>query len=88
MDIWSTKPSPEGTVDVLETSMETEHQQIVPRKVDIIQTVLNDFVGAIKNTRKPLVSGEDGIVALRVAHAAVENMEINKTTEMDKYPKD
>ena len=68
--------------------METEYQQIVPWKVDVIQSVLNDFAGAIKNKRKPLVTGEDGIVALRVAHAAVENMEINKTTEMDKYPKD
>ena len=88
VDIWSTKPSPEGTLDILETSGEAEHQQITPRKVDIIKTILDDFAGAIKNKRKPLVTGEDGVMALRVAQAAVENMEINKTTEMDEFPED
>jgi predicted dehydrogenase len=88
VDVWSTKPSPEGTLDILETSGEAEHQQITPRKVDIIKTILDDFAGAIINKRKPLVTGEDGVMALRVSQAAVENMEINKTTEMDEFPED
>ena len=36
---------------------------------------LEDFVAAVREKRKPLVTGEDGLRALRLAHAIAERME-------------
>ena len=47
--------------------------------------MLNDFIQTIKNGMMTSVSGEDGFVALRVAYAAVDSMEVLKPVEMEKY---
>ncbi len=46
----------------------------VPRE-EPLKRELQDFVGAVRDKRRPLVSGEDGLRALRLAQAIADKME-------------
>ncbi|MFO7792211.1 MAG: Gfo/Idh/MocA family oxidoreductase [Candidatus Saliniplasma sp.] len=43
---------------------------------------MKDFIGSVKNGRKPLVSGEDGLKSLEVAEAALKSLRIGEKIEL------
>ena len=44
-----------------------------------------DFLAAVGGSRRPLVSGEDGVEALRVARAALESIRTKRVVEMNNF---
>ncbi len=58
-------------------------QEYLERKVQIerkepLRNELADFLEAIKNNRAPLVSGEEGVRTLEIAHAAIKSARTHK----------
>ncbi|MEM1831510.1 MAG: hypothetical protein QXJ97_08295, partial [Desulfurococcaceae archaeon] len=50
-----------------------------PLKLEII-----DFVTSVKYRKTPMVTGYDGIVALKIAEKALESIKINSVVEVDR----
>ncbi len=62
--------------------VEYQNQDIMLKKQEPLMNEIEDFIGAIKEKRKPLVTGEDGLAALRIANAAVESYKTGKIIEL------
>jgi predicted dehydrogenase len=62
----------------------TEGRMIRERieKREPLRLELEDFVGAVRDGRRPLVSGEDSLTALRVAHALVESGQQHQVVDL------
>ena len=43
------------------------------KKQEPLKLELQDFLDAIKNKRAPLVTGKDGLAALKIAEAAIQS---------------
>jgi predicted dehydrogenase len=48
------------------------YEQPEVREVNALKIELESFVDAVRGSREPLVTGEDGMRALRVAHDIIE----------------
>ena len=48
-------------------------RQVVLEKREPLRNEIEDFVDAVENSKKPLVTGEDGLKAIEVARAAEES---------------
>ncbi len=53
------------------------------KKEEPLKRELKDFIGAIENKRKPLVTGEDGLMAVKIARAALKSIELKKPVEIE-----
>ncbi len=58
--------------------LEVNAQRIALRKQEPLKNEIADFIEAIKNRRKPLVTGDDAILNVRVAKAAIESYKKGK----------
>ena len=62
--------------------LEHHSQKIHVRKEEPLKRELADFLGAIREKRPPLVSGEDAVETLRVAIAATESHRTGKLVQL------
>jgi UDP-N-acetylglucosamine 3-dehydrogenase len=62
---------------------EYEHRHVSLKKQEPLKNEMVDFLDAIDKKRKPLVTGEDGIEAIRIAEAALESIKERKVVELD-----
>ncbi len=58
--------------------LEVNSQRIALRKQEPLKNEVADFIEAIKNRRKPLVTGDDAILNVKVAKAAMESYKSGK----------
>ena len=61
---------------------EFDHRQVRLKKQEPLKRELMDFLGAIKEGREPLVTGEDALTTLRIALAAVESQKSGKRIDL------
>ncbi len=81
-DVWSNGPGQAGPADLSGTGRECEHERVTPRKERLVRSALLDFSGAVAGKRKPLVTGEDGIEAVRIVEAALKSIRDRKVVEL------
>jgi len=83
--------SPESTLLDLDTSnlylipQEYDHRHVTLKKQEPLKNEMIDFLDAIEKKRKPLVTGEDGIEAIRIAEAALESIRERKVVGLDGF---
>ncbi len=53
------------------------------RREEPLRRELVDFIGAVENHNKPLVTGEDGLMAVKIARAAIESLRNKKPVEVE-----
>ncbi len=53
------------------------------KKEEPLKRELRDFIEAIKNKRKPLVTGDDGLMAVKIAKSALRSMELKRPVEIE-----
>ena len=53
------------------------------KKEEPLKRELANFINAIENSTKPLVTGEDGLAAVKVAKAALQSLEKDKPVEIE-----
>jgi UDP-N-acetylglucosamine 3-dehydrogenase len=53
------------------------------KKKEPLKNEISDFVNAINNNNKPLVTGYDGVMAVKIAEAAVHSAETGKVISID-----
>lgn len=64
--------------------IENNTRRINLRKQEPLVREIEDFVNSIENKRAPMVPGEDGVIAVKIARAAIESLEKKKPVEVDK----
>jgi UDP-N-acetylglucosamine 3-dehydrogenase len=69
--------------NLYQTHFEFDQRQVRLKKQEPLKRELQDFLDAITEHRKPLVPGEDALVSLKVALAAVESQKNQKRIELD-----
>jgi UDP-N-acetylglucosamine 3-dehydrogenase len=82
--IFYEKQTPEITksFDEFVIKFESITKKISVRKQEPLKVELNHFLNCIKNVEKPVITGKDGAVAIRVAQAAVESNETKKIVRL------
>jgi len=68
--------------NIFQAHFEFDMRQVRLKKREPLKRELNDFLKAIKERGKPLVTGEEAIKTLRIALAAVESQKIRKRIEL------
>ena len=87
VDISSSTATDVDTSDLSQIPQEHDHRHITLKKQEPLKNELLDFLEAIEKKRKPLVTGEDGIEAVRIAQAALESIRTRSVIEMDRFEK-
>jgi predicted dehydrogenase len=59
--------------NLYQVPLEHHQQKIHVRKEEPLKRELEDFLGAVREKRAPLVTGEDAVETLRVTLAAMES---------------
>ena len=75
-----------GDIDeanLFKTALEVEKRHIHLTKREPLKNELVDLLNAIQKKDKPLVTGEDGLAAVKVAHAAIESLKQKKRVEIE-----
>lgn len=67
-----------NTSNLYQLPQKYEIRKISIKPEEPLKNELIDFLGSITDGRPPLVSGEEGLETLRIAHAAVESYKNNK----------
>jgi UDP-N-acetylglucosamine 3-dehydrogenase len=62
---------------------EFDSRQVRLKKQEPLKRELEDFLGAIRDKRPPLVTGEDAVMSLKTALAAVESQKTGKRVDID-----
>ncbi|MGF3553918.1 MAG: Gfo/Idh/MocA family oxidoreductase [Thermoplasmatota archaeon] len=57
-------------MDLFHVPIQYNVNHVALEKKEPLKNEIDDFVNAIKNSKKPLASGEDGLIALKIAEAA------------------
>ena len=60
-------------MDLYSAPIQYNVNQVALEKKEPLRNEIEDFINAITNNKRPLASGEDGLVALKVAEAATES---------------
>jgi len=60
-------------MDLFHIPIEYNIDQVALEKKEPLKNEIKDFVDAIVNNRKPLATGEDGVMALKIAEAAIKS---------------
>jgi UDP-N-acetylglucosamine 3-dehydrogenase len=61
---------------------EYDHRHITLKKQEPLKNELLDFISAVEKKHTPLVSGEDGAAAVRIADAALESIRTKKVVDL------
>jgi UDP-N-acetylglucosamine 3-dehydrogenase len=85
VDVSSSQAMDVDTADLSQIPQEHDHRHITLKKQEPLKNELLDFLDAIEKKRKPLVGGEDGVEAVRMARAALESIKQRKVMEMDRF---
>ena len=65
--------------------IEVDHRYIQLYKQEPLKNELKDFINSIENKTKPLVTGNDGVEAIRIAEAAIESIRKGEKIEMSSF---
>ncbi len=68
--------------NIYRSHYEFDSRQVRLKKQEPLRRELEDFLGAIEEKRAPLVTGEDAVMSLRVALAAVESQKTGKRVDI------
>jgi UDP-N-acetylglucosamine 3-dehydrogenase len=79
IDISSSKLGELDDMNLYKLPMEMETVSVGLRKEEPLKLQLKDFISAIETGSDPLVTGDDGIMAITLAQAALESMCTNST---------
>jgi len=60
-------------MDLFHIPIQYDVNQVALEKREPLKNEIEDFVNAIENNKKPLATGEDGSIALKIAEAAIES---------------
>lgn len=60
-------------IDLFHIPIEYNINQIALEKREPLKNEIEDFVDAVRDNKKPLATGEDGLMALKIAEAAIES---------------
>jgi UDP-N-acetylglucosamine 3-dehydrogenase len=82
VDISSSTAMDVDTSDLSQIPQEHDHRHITLKKQEPLKNELLDFLEAVEKKRKPLMTGEDGVEAVRIARAALESIRTRKVVEM------
>lgn len=69
-------------MDLYRTPLDYNINQVALEKKEPLRNEIEDFISAIEKGDKPLASGEDGVMAIRIAQAAVESSKIGKEVKL------
>ena len=62
-------------MDLFRAPIQYNVNQVALEKKEPLRNEIEDFINAIASDKRPLASGEDGLIALKVAEAAAESYE-------------
>ncbi len=68
-----------GPADLSGMGREYDHERVTPRREMLVRSALLDFSGAVAGKRRPLVSGKDGMEAVKVVEAALKSIRDRKS---------
>ncbi len=57
-------------MDLYHVPIQYNINHVALEKKEPLKNEIDDFINAIENHKKPLASGEDGLIALKIANAA------------------
>lgn len=66
--------------------LEYDSREITLRRQEPLRNELTDFLEAAQRRRAPLVTGKDGLQALRIAEAALESARSGRSLHLDPHP--
>jgi len=69
--------------DTYNIQVDLNIRRINLKREEPLKRELVNFIDAVENRKKPLVTGEDGLAAVKVAKAALESLEKNKPVEIE-----
>ena len=69
-------------MNLYRTPLDYNINQVALEKKEPLRNEIEDFISAIEKGNQPLASGRDGVMALRVAQAAVESSKIGKEVKL------
>jgi UDP-N-acetylglucosamine 3-dehydrogenase len=82
LTVSSSTLGPLDPFNLYQVPLEHHQQKIHVRKEEPLKRELEDFLGAVREKRAPLVSGEDAIETLRVTVAAMESHRSGKVVQL------
>lgn len=82
LTVSSSTLGPLDPFNLYQIPLEHHQQKIHVRKEEPLKRELEDFLGAVREKRAPLVSGEDAIETLRVTVAAMESHRSGKVVQL------
>jgi UDP-N-acetylglucosamine 3-dehydrogenase len=85
IDVSSSTVTDLDTTNLFQIPQEYDHRHITLKKQEPLKNELLDFLDVIEKKKKPLVTGEDGVEAVRIAQAALESIKTRKVVEMAGY---
>jgi UDP-N-acetylglucosamine 3-dehydrogenase len=68
--------------NIYRSHYEFDSRQVRLKKQEPLKRELEDFLGSIRDKRSPLVTGEDAVMSLRAALAAVESQKTGKRVDI------
>ncbi len=68
--------------DLFKTSFEFDEREVFLKKEEPLKNEITDFLNAVKKKKKPLVTGKDGLKALRIALAATKSYKLGRQITM------
>ncbi len=69
--------------DLYNIEIDLNIRRINLKRDEPLRRELMEFMGAVENKRKPLVTGYDGLMAVKIAKAALKSMQTGKPVEVD-----
>lgn len=71
------------SMDLFRVPFEYNIREFSLKKEEPLKNELHDFLGAIEEKRRPLVSGEDAVKTMAVAFSAIESLNTGEVVEID-----
>lgn len=68
--------------DLFKTSFQFDERELFLKKEEPLKNEITDFLNAVKKKKKPLVTGEDSLMALKIAEAAIESYKKGKVIKI------
>ena len=78
ISISSSKQSNTDVTNLYNSPLEFETEILKVAPEEPLKNELIDFLSSVENSSTPLVSGEDGMVSVRVVEAALKSLNTNK----------
>lgn len=69
--------------DLYNIEIDLNIRKINLKRDEPLRREIMDFIGAIENKREPLVTGYDGLMAVKIAKAALKSMQTGNPVEVD-----